>query len=275
VPADLSGDGSDGRSNYVDGSANLEARASIWDYAHVPEGQEAAPIDWFCDLVEWEGTELAADIGAGSGRFLPSLARRAGRVIGLDLSPAMLNELVARESLPLLTGDVCQLPLRDGSLDRALAAWMLYHAGDPALACAELRRVLRPQGVLIVVTNAAAHCSEFDELYHDATEQLLGEGRPRPRLVTNRFTLDHAAQYLSRHFASVIIHARRVCLRLPRPEPVVAYLGSVRTYIDMALFSDGVTFDDLVPHIVEAAEHRIAITGAVEVTGLPAAIVCR
>lgn len=264
-----------GRANYAQGSANLEARASIWSCIDRADGEEAAPIDWFCDLVDWAGVEVAADVGTGSGRFLPSLARRAAHVIGLDLSLAMLDEIAALGPAPLVGADVGQLPLRDACLDRALAAWMLYHAADPGQACAELRRVLRPQGALIVVTNAAGHTVELDEIYAEATEGLFGTDRPRPRLPANGFTLDEAASHLSRHFTSVTIHVRRVRLRVPTPEPVVAYLASLRSYVDEALSSDGASFDDLAPHITASSVRRIAETGAVEITGLPAAIVCR
>jgi SAM-dependent methyltransferase len=265
-----------GRGNYAQGSANLEARASIWSYRHLSDGEQAPPIDWFCDLVDWDSVDVAADIGAGSGRFLPSLARRAAHVIGLDLSRAMLDEIAAAgDTATLVGGDVCDLPLRDGCLDRALAAWMLYHAADPDQACAELRRVLRPGGVLIAVTNASAHCAELDQIYYEATERVLGSGRARPHLPTNGFTLDAAAAHLGRHFGSVTIHVRRVRMRLPTPEPVIAYLSSVRSYIDSALSADGLSFDDLVPHIAASAARRIENGGAVEVTGLPAAIICQ
>jgi SAM-dependent methyltransferase len=264
-----------GRGNYVEGSANLEARASLWSYRDRGHGEAPGQMDWFCDLVEWDGVEVTADVGCGSGRFLASLARRAERVIGLDLSLAMLREIRARSSELLVGADVCRLPLRDDCLDMAVAAWMLYHAADPDMACAELRRVLRPSAALIAVTNAAAHTAELDEIFAEATTALFGEERLSPRLPANGFTLDEAAAHLSRHFPSGTIHVRRVPLKVPTPEPIVAYLASLRSYIDEALASGGSSFDDLAPHIAEVALRHIAATGGVEVTGLSAAIVCR
>jgi len=264
-----------GRANYARGSANLEARAALWSYVGRADGDTRSSIDWFCDLVEWTDVSVAADIGTGSGRFLPSLARRARYVVGLDLSPGMLDEVAAAQGHPLVRGDVCRLPFRDDSVDRALAAWMLYHAADPDAACAELRRVVRPNGALIAVTNAAAHAAELDDIYAEATEELFGNSRPRPRLSANHFTLDNAALYLSSHFQSVTIHVRRVRFRVPTPEPVVAYLASFRSRIDEEFRSDGSSFDDLAPHIEATAYRRIAATGAVEVTALPAAVLCR
>lgn len=265
-----------GRANYAAGSQNLDARAALWSYAVHPAGADPARPDWFLDLVTWHGVRRAADVGCGSGRYVGSLRARVDHVVAIDLSPAMLAEVAALGAADtLVNADVGRLPLRDGCLDAALAAWMLYHATDPAEACSELRRVVVPGGVLIAVTNAAAHTAELDELYGEATAALLGGSRPRPALPANGFTLDEAADHLSRTFAGVTAHPRRVRLRVPSAEPVVAYLGSLRSYVDQALQADGATFDDLVPFVVEACERRIHAVGAVEVTGLPVAFVCR
>ena len=264
-----------GRSNYAGGSANLEARAALWSHKVLAPGEVPAPMDWFCDLVDWDGVQVGMDVGCGSGRFLPSLARRCDRVIAVDLSVAMIAEVRATFPELVLVGDVCRLPVKDGCVDAALAAWMLYHAADPDLACAELRRILRPGGVLIAVTNAASHTAELDELYAEATAALLGDRPPPPRLPTNGFALDQAAAHLSRHFTAVTIHVRRTLVHVPDPGPIVGYLASLRSYADETLREDGLTFDDLVPHIEAAAARRIISHGAVVVTGLPAAIVCR
>lgn len=228
-----------------------------------------------CDLVEWNDVQVGMDVGCGSGRFLPSLARRCERVIAVDLSLAMLAEVRATSPELALVGDVCRLPVRDGCVDAVLAAWMLYHAADPDLACAELRRILRPGGVLIAVTNAASHTAELDEVYAEATAALLGDSPPPPRLPSNGFALDQAAAHLSRHFTAVTIHVRRTAVHVPDPAPIVRYLASLRSYADETLREDGFTFDDLVPHIETAAARRIVAHGAVVVTGLPAAVVCR
>ena len=265
-----------GRANYASGSGNLEARAALWSYAVRPADAPPARPDWFLDLVAWDGVRRAADVGCGSGRYVGPLRARADHVVAVDLSPAMLAEVAGSGAADgLVNADVGRLPLREGCLDAALAAWMLYHAADPAEACAELRRVLTADGVLIAVTNAAAHTAELDEVYGEAAGALLGAARPRPALPANGFTLDEAADHLSRSFASVTAHPRRVRLRVPSPGPIVAYLGSLRTYVDVALQPDGATFDDLVPFVEAACRRRIDAVGAVEVTGLPVALVCR
>lgn len=115
---------------------------------------------------------------------------------------------------------------------------------------------------------------EFDKLYSEATAALLGESPSPPRLPTNGFALDDAAAHRSRHFKEVTIHVRRTLVRVSDPGPIVGYLASLRSHADETVREDGLTFDDLVPHIEAAAARRIISHGAVVVTGLPAAIVC-
>jgi SAM-dependent methyltransferase len=97
------------------------------------------------------GTVL--DAGCGTGRALPFLRHAVGpggRVVGLDLTPEMLAEAVARRGAEadLVQGDVNCLPLPTGSVDAVFGAGLLPHLRDPARGLAELARVTRPAGRL-------------------------------------------------------------------------------------------------------------------------------
>jgi ubiquinone/menaquinone biosynthesis C-methylase UbiE len=95
------------------------------------------------------------DIGCGPGTDLARLADAvggAGVVIGVDHEPRMLAEagrrFADRPNIELRMGDVHELPLADASVDRATTDRVLQHVHDPATALAQVRRVLRPGGVL-------------------------------------------------------------------------------------------------------------------------------
>jgi SAM-dependent methyltransferase len=98
-----------------------------------------------------------ADIGCSSGYLLEDLHRAHpdATLIGVDLIASGLRK--AHALVPqarLLQGDACELPLRDASLDAALSANLLEHLPDDVAALSELRRVLRPGAIAVVVVPA-------------------------------------------------------------------------------------------------------------------------
>jgi SAM-dependent methyltransferase len=96
------------------------------------------------------------DLGTGSGRLLPGLAARATTVIGVDASPALLEEARRRtadlpaESIDLRLGDMAHLPVGNGEVDVVVANMVLHHLPEPARVFPEIRRVLRPGGALLI-----------------------------------------------------------------------------------------------------------------------------
>lgn len=98
------------------------------------------------------------DAGCGRGEVLLACSQRGAEVAGIDYSEAAVA--IARETLAVVAGadvrrgDVTALPWPDDAFDRALFADVIEHL-DPDQADAglcELRRVLRPQGRLLVHT---------------------------------------------------------------------------------------------------------------------------
>jgi SAM-dependent methyltransferase len=91
------------------------------------------------------------DAACGTGRHAAHLAGAGREVIGVDASEAMLA--VARRRLPgadLRVGDLAALPLPDASVAGAVCALALSHEPDLGPAVAELGRVLRPGGRLVI-----------------------------------------------------------------------------------------------------------------------------
>lgn len=99
------------------------------------------------------------ELGCGLGddvRELAHLVAPGGRAIGIDASEALIGMARRRVSpgalpgLELLRGDAHDLPLADGIADAARVERTLQHVADPARALAELARVLRPGGRVVV-----------------------------------------------------------------------------------------------------------------------------
>lgn len=100
--------------------------------------------------------ERLLEVGVGTGGLLAALKARAKCVVGVDHSPAMLEEARARaaaqglEGVELRLGEMAHLPLSDGECQVALLNMVLHHAARPAEVLSELRRVLTPGGTLLI-----------------------------------------------------------------------------------------------------------------------------
>jgi SAM-dependent methyltransferase len=123
------------------------------------EWRMGRPDDRILELLDLGGDQQVLDAGCGSGFHSLMVAERldTGRVVSVDVSQEMLDRL-GRNALargldariePLLA-DGLALPLPDASVDRALSAAVWHHLDDPEGACAELARVLRPGGRVVV-----------------------------------------------------------------------------------------------------------------------------
>ncbi|HEX9270538.1 MAG TPA: class I SAM-dependent methyltransferase [Candidatus Limnocylindria bacterium] len=135
------------------------------------------------DVLSWAAARIAdlargrvCDLGCGEGRFLPSGG------VGVDLDVARLRAARARSSR-LVLADAHALPFADASFDTVLANRMLNAAGRVDAVLTEIRRVLRPDGRLIVLTRA------------------------RRREDADRLDPDNGAARLAAHFA--LVHAER------------------------------------------------------------------
>jgi len=93
------------------------------------------------------------DAGCGSGRNLEELAT-LGQVTGLEPSPASLAAARARGIGQVVAGSVEAIPLPDQSFDLATCLDVIEHVDDDRAALAELRRVIRPAGSLLVTVPA-------------------------------------------------------------------------------------------------------------------------
>ena len=94
------------------------------------------------------------DVGAGTGLASAALRVAGARPVAVDRSPAMLAwDAAARP--PGVAGALETLPLRDGAVDDAVAAFVLNHVDDPTAALAEIARVVRPGGAVLATVLGA------------------------------------------------------------------------------------------------------------------------
>ena len=125
-----------------------------------------ASLALFAELVQRAGAGSVADIGCGPGYVTRHLHDAGVDAFGIDLSAEMIA--IARRDHPDLrfeVGDMTDLDLADGSVAGIVAFWSVIHVPDHAVPGVfdEFRRVLRPQGPLLVgfhVGDGTRHSSE-------------------------------------------------------------------------------------------------------------------
>jgi arsenite methyltransferase len=125
---------------------------------------------------------VVADVGTGTGFIAAGLASQVRQVHALDGAAAMLD--VARKNLAGFTNVVYQvadgqsLPLDDDSLDAVFANMVLHHCPEPAAAIAEMVRVLKPGGRLML-TDLDTHPYEW--MRREMADEWLGFDRAQVR----------------------------------------------------------------------------------------------
>jgi 2-polyprenyl-3-methyl-5-hydroxy-6-metoxy-1,4-benzoquinol methylase len=92
------------------------------------------------------------DVGCGNGSFL-GLMRSAGwDVAGLETDPKAAKLASERLGIPVRTGQLCQETYETGSFDAVTLHHVIEHVYDPPGLMAECRRILKPDGLLVVAT---------------------------------------------------------------------------------------------------------------------------
>ncbi len=166
---------------------NLRARKSAYANA---EGDD--PRQFALEAVAAAEPQRVLEVGGGEGELAQRIVEELGaELVGIDQSEAMVEAQRAK-GIDARVGDVRALPFDNGEFDVAVAAWMLYHVPELDGALSELRRVLRPGGTLVAVTNDVEHLIELWDLAQRAS-----------RMEQFNFRSDNGAEVLRRHFADI------------------------------------------------------------------------
>ena len=110
------------------------------------------------------------DLGSGTGRFSPSLARRfGGPVYGVEPAAKMRDialRVNAHPDVTYLDGRAESIPLPEASCDLAFLYFVLHHFDRPDLAAGELARVLRPSGIVCIRTQFSDRLGDVEWRRH-------------------------------------------------------------------------------------------------------------
>ncbi len=136
------------------------------------------------------GDSRVLELGCGGGELLARLEQQTRLAVGTDLSSEGLRLARLEGRGHLLCGRAEQLPFSGNSFDALVAQHLVEHLSDPAEALREWRRVLRPGGILALVTPNALHPDP--ELFYDPTHvSLFTPATLRSALEDTGFEVTH------------------------------------------------------------------------------------
>jgi ubiquinone/menaquinone biosynthesis C-methylase UbiE len=173
-------------------SANAERRAAL-------QRERAAALAERLD--EWlplAGDERALDVGAGAGAFAFAIAPRVREVVAVELDEPLAAR--ARADAPpnveVVVGDGEHLPFERASFDVAGTLRTLHHTPRPELMVAELARVTRPGGTILVVDQlapadplVALQLTRFEHARDPSTTRVLADADLRGLFDSNSLKL--------------------------------------------------------------------------------------
>jgi ArsR family transcriptional regulator len=144
--------------------------ASRWDLL---KGEILGDLDLNQAIIQaMPRSDVAVDLGCGTGELVERLQSIAGHVIGVDSSSKMIELARNRvypdqEKVDLRLGELEHLPLKDEEADCAVVSMVLHHLSTPDRFISEVSRVMKKNGTLVIV--------DFDKHNDESLRQTYGD----------------------------------------------------------------------------------------------------
>jgi len=110
------------------------------------------------------------DAGAGTGAVCRALQQAGATAVAVDESADMLAQVDGAALLAVI-GDLCSLPFLGATFDAAVSAFAISHLDSPARALAEMRRVVRPRGLIVAAVFGKAAANASKDVIHEVAAQ--------------------------------------------------------------------------------------------------------
>lgn len=155
------------------------SRATIDQFTRQASGFAASPelhanevLGLIVDAAALGFNDRAIDLACGPGSVACALAEHTARVVGLDTTPAMLDQarVLAKSrslsNIEWVEGSVYATPYADGSFDAVTCRFAFHHLKDPPRAFAEMVRLAAPGGRIVLCDGLASDDSEKAQAFN-------------------------------------------------------------------------------------------------------------
>jgi SAM-dependent methyltransferase len=135
---------------------------------------DEAAMSLLIEALDLSPGDSVLDVACGPGIVAVALAPVAGSVVGIDLTPEMLELARERcaengiENARFEVGDVTEMPFADGEFSRVVCRYALHHVLDPAAVVAEIARVCAPGGRVVIADMIVGDEPEAAKRFNEA-----------------------------------------------------------------------------------------------------------
>ncbi|MFL7839584.1 MAG: class I SAM-dependent methyltransferase [Candidatus Promineifilaceae bacterium] len=191
-------------------------------------------VSWLVSFGKWREWQLAAlpfiqgpdvlDLAHGPGHMLITLQRGGYQVTGIDLSPqmgrlAMQKIRADRGSISILQAPAQKLPIASASFDTVLATFPTEFIAEQA-TLAEIHRVLRPNGRLVIVPQANLTGDTIPVRLLETLYKITGQ-RNIPEVENELNSQNHLLQIMEKRFSEAGFEVRIERVAQPGSEVIV------------------------------------------------------
>ncbi len=208
-------------------ATNISARIRLHrDYSLNRQGW----FPWIYEQCQIKKGQRILELGCGNGALwtenIAKLPTQVALVLS-DISEGMLRD--ARRTIgqndtrfSFQAFDCAKIPFPAQSFDRIIANHVLFYCKDLDLVCAEIRRVLKPDGLFLCSAYGKDHMKEISELVQQFDSRIVLSAEK----LYEQFGLENGCSILQPHFSTVTCCCYEDEILLDRAEPLIEYILS-------------------------------------------------
>jgi len=203
--------------------ATWEGAAATYADNMSPLTAFAGQIPLLVELARISSTDSILELGCGPGDVSNQLAKFADRVVGIDFSDNMIQIAKSRfVDIEFQTADAEQQPFPDNSFDVVVSNYTAHHFARPLQVFEEARRVLKPNGRVVVVMPIQREQVSFASVMTAIFEEISPEEAPGGPLMDAEHPESLMDVLINAGFKNVSASKQEKPLALPTIEPVIA-----------------------------------------------------